>query len=439
MSPDLRSFHSQVTNRMEAQNYQVYITQLDLLTLAIDRLEDSAKVKVVQHMQESLDLLKLGSSHLFGETPSSRASVTQAKKRKLDIECETSEARPKVKEEMIQPDDELLLTENNSDGMETETVQEYRQIEESVIDQASIDQKEEAVKEKYVGLIPTCTDCDAKFMSLGALDKHMKTHENVRPMDEDWMVDGWIGEDAQAKNTDDNMESKVEPTIETTGFEESNHADTLKCEECGRTYANRKSLSRHRQTHKTTEKFHCDICDTYYTTSEGLRKHEKRHERQSREKEQKVLNAEKEKAELMQFIKIGGSYCDVCDLKYTTSEGLKKHEKTQSHKQKVLNANIQVNTNSNNAPDKNEVNNVVEDTNDDNIELDQCAKCQKYFPDNNSLKEHMSTHDNDNSGKNQNQIKKKTSVSNFLDLNLSAKYPALSISPKVKPTPPALK
>ena len=118
-------------------------TDIDILSLDIENLDDVSKVQIVQHLEETLNILKLGSSLDFGN-PSKK------------IKMETSEKVDNGTQTDIQG--EMLLKE--------EYVEEKHV---PIID-------EDYVKELYNGIIPTCHECEAQFPSIGALDKHSKIH-----------------------------------------------------------------------------------------------------------------------------------------------------------------------------------------------------------------------------------------------------------------------
>ena len=217
-------------NEMEAQSYEACMTQVDLLTLAIDRLQEEAKVKVVRHMQECLDLLKLGLLHLFS-SDSDTAATTE------DEEAES------------------LLMENNSEGLEAaETIEEL--------------QNAEAVRMRYDGMVPTCTECDAKFLSLGALDTHMKKHE----IHKQEVLDTSTESETKSRFS---HQLKAQTTTNKTVPHNSEKSNSRKCEFCQKSFPTPSKLQRHQLVHSGAKPFSCTVCEKGFTQRVHLNSHKK--------------------------------------------------------------------------------------------------------------------------------------------------------------------
>ena len=131
---------------MSVKSLEEFKTDIDILSLDIENLDDASKVHVVQHFEETLKILKLGSSLEFGN-PTKK------------IKLETTEKVDNCTQTDIQG--EMLLKEEFIDAKHVPIVDE------------------DYVKELYNGIIPTCNECQAQFPSIGALDKHRKNHNSI--------------------------------------------------------------------------------------------------------------------------------------------------------------------------------------------------------------------------------------------------------------------
>ena len=131
---------------MDEVKVNYHKTQIDLMSFEIDLLDDSSKIEVIKHLEETLSLLKIGSRHLLSP-------------KKIKLENEASKT------------DAIAQTEEA--------------VKEETLAKSSVPQivDEDAIRAMYEGLIPTCNECGAKFPSLGALDNHSKLHDehNLSP------------------------------------------------------------------------------------------------------------------------------------------------------------------------------------------------------------------------------------------------------------------
>ena len=186
---------------MDRLNIENLKTQIDVLGLSIDSLDEDPRAELIQHLEETLSLLKLGS----------QARANTAKK--LKLESDHAEAETKVKVEDV--------------GVPVSVVP-------TIVD-------EESVRMQYEGLIPMCAQCDAKFPSLGALDKHTKIH-------------------------DVKHEVKLE----------ANDGGPFKCTECTKAFMSKKSLTRHKYIHNL--KHQCTTCGKGFHENRDLLVHTKNKE-----------------------------------------------------------------------------------------------------------------------------------------------------------------
>ena len=177
---------------MDETKVNYHKTQIDLMSFEIDLLDEQSKVEVIKHLEETLSLLKIGAR-----------DVLSPKRIKLENEAN------KV----------------------------------PVIDD------EDAIRAMYEGLIPTCTDCGAKFPSLGALDNHSKTHDlNNHSKTHDL--------DKQRKTHEQKIiiKEEVKALSENVGVKTESKSSTqtnITCTECGKQCTSKKNLQRHRMIHST--------------------------------------------------------------------------------------------------------------------------------------------------------------------------------------------
>ena len=189
-------------------------TQIDLISFEIDLLDDLSKIEVIKHLEETLSLLKIGSRNLLFP-----------KKIKLEKKATSTDR-------VIETEDNIQTEE---DSVKTEDLGQYSVP--PIVD-------EDAIRAMYEGLIPTCTECSAKFPSLGALDNHSKMHE-------------------EQMNVKFNAENKPNKN-------DSNSND-FNCPECGKYCFSKKNLLRHRVIH--SNRYQCNTCGKSFYDSTSLVAH----------------------------------------------------------------------------------------------------------------------------------------------------------------------
>ena len=202
---------------MDEVKVNYHKTQIDLMSFEIDLLDDSSKIEVIKHLEETLSLLKIGSRDLLSP-----------KKIKLDYEAITQT------EEVIQ-----------EEAIKREPVKTKSLIQSSV--PPIVD--EDAIRAMYEGLIPTCNECGAKFPSLGALDNHSKLHD------------------------EHNLSPAVTPKNVKVKTENASKSNDFTCTECGKYCFSKKNLLRHRVIH--TDKYQCNTCGKSCYDSTDLASHNK--------------------------------------------------------------------------------------------------------------------------------------------------------------------
>ena len=207
---------------MDRLNIENFKTQIDVLGLSIDSLDDDPRAELIQHLEETLSLLKLGSQ--------ARANSTK----KLKLESDHADTDTKVKVEDVRVPVSVVPT---------------------IVD-------EESVRMQYEGLIPMCAQCDAKFPSLGALDKHTKIHD-----------------------------VKQEVKLET------NDGGLFKCTKCTKAFMSKKSLTRHKYIHNL--KHQCTTCGKGFHENRDLLVHTKNGENCMKYLDS-LLNSTKEVQELQE-------------------------------------------------------------------------------------------------------------------------------------------
>ena len=155
---------------MDEAKVNYHKTQIDLMSFEIDLLDDSSKIEVIKHLEETLSLLKIGSRDLLSP-----------KKIKLDYEPITQTEEVTNKRGYQQ---KRLSRKKRLSAEEVIKREEPAKID--LIAKSSVPPivDEDAIRAMYEGLIPTCNECGAKFPSLGALDNHSKLHDehNLSPV-----------------------------------------------------------------------------------------------------------------------------------------------------------------------------------------------------------------------------------------------------------------
>ena len=119
-----------------ARSLEEIKVDLDLICLDIENLDDRDKITAVNHLQEGLSVLKLGSSLNF-DNPLSAG-------REKNGRCISEEVKVKSEPAVEGPGDRL------------------------------------SVQNTYNGLVPTCEECGHVFPTLGTLDTHI-TNSHQQP------------------------------------------------------------------------------------------------------------------------------------------------------------------------------------------------------------------------------------------------------------------
>ena len=207
---------------MDDAKVKYHKTQIDLMSFEIDLLDDASKIEVIKHLEETLSLLKIGSRDLL--SPKKIKLETESKRTDKDSQTETE------------------VFNETKDAIERDPIGKFS---------APPIADEDAIRAMYEGLIPTCTDCGAKFPSLGALDNHSKMHEQkTSPL------------------TPQNVKANAEIKPHNTSAHDSNE---FNCTECGKYCFSKKNLLRHRVIH--SNKYQCNTCGKNFYDSTSLTQH----------------------------------------------------------------------------------------------------------------------------------------------------------------------
>jgi len=120
-------------------------TEIELLCLEVELLDEKTKGAVIKHLEETVDVLKLGNSGNPHEPPSKR----------IKIEVEEEESA------------EVLIKTNLNSTNIPDKKSSWGDVTE--------DFDEDIVKQLYDGKVPSCKGCGKRFASLGSLYSHEKT------------------------------------------------------------------------------------------------------------------------------------------------------------------------------------------------------------------------------------------------------------------------
>ena len=117
------------------KNLDDFKTEIELLCLEVELLDEQTKYAVIKHLEETIDVLKLGHSVKFSEPPNKKIKLEE-------IDADT-----------------LKLQDNGHPKNITSEKPVFN---------------EDVVLQLYDGKIPSCEACDKRFASLGALYTHDK-------------------------------------------------------------------------------------------------------------------------------------------------------------------------------------------------------------------------------------------------------------------------
>ena len=267
---------------------------MDLLCLDIENLKDSDKIAAVKHIEDSLRVIKLGSSLVF-------QLGSPAKREKVD----TDEAQSIV--------------------MKTEPVAK---------------EVERKFQNLYNGLVPTCDQCGHTFPTLATLDTHIK--RNHQPSNVSTKVETLKTE--IKKEPRENSESKnVERKLNNSTKSEKPVDGRYQCDYCEKNFGKKDSLLQHKICH--TGKYECERCKHGFSEQRKLSKHlmnkencQKylgKNEEISSVKTEKVVEkkiVEKKVVEKKIVKEAEGFKCVPCNVAFSKQYNLSRHQKRESHK-----------------------------------------------------------------------------------------------------------
>ena len=220
-----------------------------LITLDIENLDPGKKVAAIIHLKETIDILQLGTKKRFKEDPEDKESPE--KKIKLDPKQEFSD-----KDWMIMSKvEEATKTDDNDEEIISFT------------------------KFLYRGMIPTCQICSSTFITVGALDSHMKAnHADIKQektfINELENVEEIVNELEPAKTIDLVADENAASVSVQTSLE-MDDSGFYNCHEtgCVSRFTNKKSLKNHFNIH--TDRFKCSGCQQPFMSNFFLKSHKK--------------------------------------------------------------------------------------------------------------------------------------------------------------------
>ena len=258
---------------------------MDLLCLDIENLQDSDKIAAVKHIEESLHVVKLGSSLAFQpQSPAKREKVDEAQ---------------------------------------------------SIVTKTKAVAKERKFQNLYNGLVPTCDKCRDTFPTLATLDTHMK--RNHQPSNVSTRVENQKTE--IKKETRKSPESKNDHSSKST----QPVNERYQCDFCDKNFGKRDSLLQHKICH--TGKYECERCKHGFSEQRKLSKHLMKKENCQKflGKNEEMVDMSSVKTEKVIEKKIiketEGFKCVPCDVAFSKQYNLSRHQRRKSHK---LETNISV-------------------------------------------------------------------------------------------------
>ena len=184
-------------------------SQIDLLSLDINNLDDNARAELLKHLAQKI-----------GSLSQKKESKTQA----IIPERDEIDQRTVIKKEIV---NEVIKKEFSDEAESTQAYLHHNKKE-----TREDNSKDACLAKLYNGKLPTCKECKESFRSLGALDDHMGTVHMEKE-----------------KSKNDNQTSTTP---------EQNKIGKLECKECDKLFENFKNLRRHSIIH--TDKFKCKNC-----------------------------------------------------------------------------------------------------------------------------------------------------------------------------------
>ena len=191
--------------------------RIQTIALDIDRLNEEERAEVAQHLQESLEVLKLGSRVQFENPP---------------VKMETVE----VKEEY-----------------------------------------QKAVTGLYNGLTPTCTECQATFRTLSTLDSHIKQLHPQKYQEN--LSNSKLEFSRKSKRTvlspvSPKVEKNMKSPDQSQVPEYKNSEEKLfSCSECEKSFGKISSLKKHKVCH--TDRYKCETCGKGFAQNRDIDRHVK--------------------------------------------------------------------------------------------------------------------------------------------------------------------
>ena len=264
---------------------------MDLLCLDIENLQDGDKIAVVKHIEDSLRVIKLGSSLVFQQQ-------SQAKREKVDIDEDEAQSIE-------------MKTEENEVGRKFQNL--------------------------YNGLVPTCEKCGDTFPTLATLDIHIKRNHEIK--DVSTKVETTKTE--ITKETRENSPRNSKPKNEESPKSAKPLDERFHCEVCDKSFGKRDSLLQHRICH--TRKYECERCKHGFSEQRKLSKHLMNKENCQKYLVKNPISSvkttknvpEHQIVEKKIVKKTEGFKCFPCDIAFSKQYNLSRHQKKESHKLKL--------------------------------------------------------------------------------------------------------
>ena len=160
-------------------------------------------------------------------------------------------------------------------------------------------------------------------------------------------------------------------------FRKLTNNSSVVCPECGRNFANKSNLNKHRNTvHASNKPFPCDSCPKHFATEYQLQRHAETHIKDPKLPCEVCGKCFKTRSNLrshMDAHTVGNPYaCDLCGNSFSRKDRLSKHRRMLH-------------------PDSISSNNI-----NDNFNLLSCTICKAIFRDKESLNNHKLSHTYEN-------------------------------------------